>query len=60
MISTVLNETKLTPAKILLIPHSYYICQFPAIFRLMWAFAFFSILYPEKNIRLPHGHPTTL
>ena len=39
--------------------HSYYICQFPAIFRLMWAFAFFSILYPEKNIRLPHGYPTT-
>jgi len=24
----------------------------------MWALAFFSILYPEKNIRLPHGHPT--
>ena len=39
--------------------HSYYICQFPAIFRLMWAFAFFSILYPEKNIRFPHSHPTT-
>ena len=38
--------------------HSYYICQFPAIFRLMWAFAFFSILYPEKNIKLPHGRST--
>ena len=48
-----------TPAKSLPIPHSYYICQFTAIFRLMWAFAFFSIPYPEKNIRLPHGHPTT-
>ena len=26
---------------------------------MMWAFAFFNILYPEKNIRFPHGHPTT-
>lgn len=26
---------------------------------MMWAFAFFSIPYPEKNIRFPHGHPTT-
>lgn len=29
------------------------------IFRLKRAFASFSIPYPEKNIRLPHGHPTT-
>ena len=28
------------------------------IFRLKRAFASFSIPYPEKNIRLPHGHPT--
>ena len=29
------------------------------IFRLKRAFAFFSIPYPKKNIRFPHGHPTT-
>ena len=29
------------------------------IFRLKRAFASFSIPYPEKNIRLSHGHPTT-
>ena len=29
------------------------------IFRLKRAFASFSIPYPEKNIRFPHGHPTT-
>ena len=29
------------------------------IFRLKRVFASFSIPYPEKNIRLPHGHPTT-
>ena len=26
----------------------------------MWAFAFFSIPYLEKNIRFPYGHPTTI
>ena len=49
-ISSVLNETK---------AHSYCICQFPVNLSIEWAFAFFSIPYPEKNIRLPYGHPTT-
>ena len=39
--------------------HSYYNLSVSCYLSIMWAFAFFSILYPEKNIRFPHGHPTT-
>ena len=58
MISTVLNEAKLTPAKSGHIPHSYNL-SVSCYLSNLWAFAFFSILYPEKNIRLPHGYPST-
>lgn len=59
MISAVLNETKLTPAKSGHIPTQLLYLSVSCYLSNLWAFAFFSILYPEKNIRLPHGHPTT-
>ena len=59
MISAVLNETKLTPAKSGHIPTQLLYLSVSCYLSIMWAFAFFSILYPEKNTRFPHGHPTT-
>ena len=60
MISAVLNETKRTPAKSQLIPTQLLNLSVSCYLSIiLWAFAFFSILYPEKNIRFPHGHPTT-
>ena len=49
-----------TPAKILLIPSQLLYLSVSCYLSMMWAFAFFSIPYPEKHIRFPHGLPTTI